>query len=61
MTALVAIGIKPLTANLPVYACLNKTLMDHINNRHLDWPSMLVYFGCCILILFKKFTSEENK
>jgi len=21
---------------------------------------MLVYFGCCILILFKKFTNEEN-
>ncbi|CAI8590295.1 unnamed protein product [Vicia faba] len=26
----------------------------------LDWPTILVYFGCCILILFNKFISEEN-
>ncbi|KAL5097793.1 hypothetical protein RYX36_002120 [Vicia faba] len=26
----------------------------------LDWPTILVYFGCCILILFNKFTNEES-
>jgi hypothetical protein len=26
----------------------------------LDWPTILVYFSSCILVLFKKFTDEEN-
>ncbi|CAJ2662598.1 unnamed protein product [Trifolium pratense] len=26
----------------------------------LEWPTILVYFSCCILVLFKKFTDEES-
>ncbi|GAU28663.1 hypothetical protein TSUD_159450 [Trifolium subterraneum] len=26
----------------------------------LDWPTILVYFSCCVLVLFKKFTDEAS-
>jgi len=26
----------------------------------MDWSSIYVYIGCCIVVLFKKFTDEEN-
>jgi hypothetical protein len=26
----------------------------------LEWPTILVYFSCCVLVLLKKFTDEES-
>ncbi|CAI8590299.1 unnamed protein product [Vicia faba] len=38
------------------YSCCNVRGLFEL----MDWPTVLVYFGCCILILYNKFSSEEN-
>jgi len=72
LTALDAIGIKPgAWAGSLTYANQSWGLaifdsyggyrpMDGYQTMNFDSPSVLVYFGCCILVLFKEFTNEEN-
>jgi hypothetical protein len=64
-TALAAIeGIKPaarfnrryLLNCVPIY----DRYYEHSRDFQFDWPTILLYFSCCILILFKKFADEEN-
>ncbi|KAL5102449.1 hypothetical protein RYX36_006776 [Vicia faba] len=45
----------------------NKLRIELFSDNHarglsklFDWPTILVIFGCCILVLFNKFTTEEN-
>jgi len=51
--ALNEIGIKPSFVSLPSHLAHHTTTPHHISIPSLDWPSILVMFGYCILLLFK--------
>jgi hypothetical protein len=50
-TALNGIGVRPRFVSLPSQAHDNNIVISSVSQ--LDWPSILVVFGYCILLLFK--------
>ncbi|MCI04746.1 hypothetical protein A2U01_0025793, partial [Trifolium medium] len=57
--ALNRIGIRPSKVVwLPYMA--KECNIDKNEIPQLEWPSILVYFSCCVLVLFKKFTDQAN-
>jgi hypothetical protein len=56
--ALNATGVKPRFVSLPSQAHENN--IDISNAPQLDWPSILVMFGYCILLLFYGTTGNHN-
>ncbi|XP_058723592.1 uncharacterized protein LOC131595297 [Vicia villosa] len=58
-TALNRIGIRPSkVVCLPYMA--KECNIDKNNIPQLEWPSILVYFACCVLILFKKCNDKDS-
>ncbi|AES64885.1 hypothetical protein MtrunA17_Chr2g0293691 [Medicago truncatula] len=62
LTALGAIGIKPNAwrSTIDNYTRWGIQTYAGYQTMNFDWPSILVYFGCCIIVLFKEFTTEES-
>lgn len=56
--ALNGIGVKPLVVSLPSQAFQHKIV--EANVPQFDMPTILVYFACCVLHIFKKNTDETN-
>jgi hypothetical protein len=58
-TTLNSIGIRPRFVSLPSQAHENNIVDSELSS--LDWPSILVIFGYCILLLFKfNFNNNED-
>lgn len=57
-TALKRLGIWPRVVSLPSGAEKLNINVDEVTK--MDWPTILVIFGCCILLLFEHHTDEES-
>ncbi|PNX77664.1 hypothetical protein L195_g033633 [Trifolium pratense] len=57
--ALNRIGVRPSKVVwLPYMA--KECNIDKNEIPQLEWPTILVYFSCCVLVLLKKFTDKES-